>query len=64
MVLWVGCFREEIRVFILYECNEEVITDIFKMEDLFGMNFFIMYYVLFCDYEKKIGIKFILEVCP
>ena len=35
IVLWVGCYQEEIRVFILHECNEEVVMDIFKMEDLF-----------------------------
>ena len=40
IVLWVECFQEEIRVFILYECNEKVVTDIFKMEDIFGMYFF------------------------
>ena len=52
--MWVGCFQEEIRVFILYECNKEVVTDIFKIGNLFGM---------FCDYEKKVGIKLILYVC-
>ena len=40
IVLWVGCFQEEIRVFILYKCNEEVVMDIFKIEDLFGMFYF------------------------
>ena len=38
-VLWVRCFQEEIRVFVSYEHNEEVVTDIFKMEDLFAMFF-------------------------
>ena len=32
-------FQEEITAFILYECNEGVPMDIFKMEDLFGMIF-------------------------
>ena len=41
--MWVVCFQEEIRVFILYEHNEEVVTDIFKMEDLSGMFFFPIY---------------------
>ena len=31
--------RKKIRVFILYEHNEEVVTDIFKMEDHFRMFF-------------------------
>ena len=38
--LWFESFQEEIMVFILYEHNEGVVTDIFKMEDVFGMVFF------------------------
>ena len=38
-----GCFQEEIRVFILYEHNEEVGMDIFKMEDPFWNVFFLIY---------------------
>ena len=41
----------------MYECNEEVVTDTFKMEDLFGIFFswFMCMTLLFCDYKKKVG---------
>ena len=35
-----GMLSGRIGIFILYEHNEEVVMDIFKMEDLFGMGFF------------------------
>ena len=41
--LWVGYFQEEIRDFIFFEPNKEVVMNIFKMEDLFGMFFFLIY---------------------
>ena len=65
IVLWVGSFHEEIWAFILYEHNEGVVTDIFKMEDIFGMFFpqFLCLTLLFCDYKKKVGMKLILYVC-
>ena len=58
-------FRKKLGFFILYEHNEEVVMDIFKMkmEYLFGMFFFPCMILLFCDYEKKVGIKLILYVC-
>ena len=43
IVLCVGCFQEEIRIFILYEGNEGVAMDIFKMEDFLGILFFLIY---------------------
>ena len=54
------------RIFILSECNEEMVTDIFKMEELFGMFLFFLFMcmtLLFCDYEKKVGMKLILYFC-
>ena len=33
-------------VFILHECNENMLMDIFKLEELFGMNFFSYLYAL------------------
>ena len=35
IVLGVECFQNEIWVFVLHECNETLVTDICKMEDLF-----------------------------
>ena len=62
---FVGCFQEENWSFNLYELNEGVVTNIFKMKDLFGMIFsrFMCMTLLFCDYEKKVGTKIILYDC-
>ena len=47
-------FQEEIRVFVLHEHNENIVMDIFKLEELFGIFFFlfICFRLLFCNYEK------------
>ena len=65
IVLWMGCFQEEIWDFILYECNEGMVTDIFKMEDIFGLFFskFMCMTLFLCDYVKKVGMMLILYVC-
>ena len=60
-----GWDGSEIRVFILYECNKEVVTDIFKNGRPFWNVFFSIFMcmtLLFCDYENKVGIKLILYV--
>ena len=58
-------FQEEIGVLILHEHNENIVTDIFKLEELFGIFFplFICFRLLFCNYEKEVGMELILYVC-
>ena len=34
---WVELFKTEIKYFVLYECNETLVTDICKMEELCSM---------------------------
>ena len=37
IILGVKWFKTEIRGFVLYECNEALVMDICKMEELFSM---------------------------
>ena len=61
IVLGVESFQEEIRIFMLHECNENIVKDIFKLEELFGLFFlFICLRLLFCNYEKQVGMELIL----